>query len=101
MPSRPLPALALACLALSYLPPPGRGEETALTLTTRSRRVLEDGKTTEPLLQAVRWDPKQTAVIICDMWDQHWCEGANRRGAAIAPRINEFVKAVRARGGTA
>jgi hypothetical protein len=31
------------------------------------------------LTQAVRWDPKETAFIICDMWDDHWCKGAAAR----------------------
>jgi nicotinamidase-related amidase len=47
----------------------------------------------------VDWDANQTAVVICDMWDKHWCEGATRRGGEIAPRINELAKAVRSRGG--
>src|SRR5258706_14790423 len=47
----------------------------------------------------IEWDAKETAVIICDMWDKHWCEGATRRGGEIAPRINELAKALRARGG--
>ena len=21
-------------------------------------------------------DPKKTAIIICDLWDKHWCRGA-------------------------
>ena len=47
----------------------------------------------------MEWDAKETAVVICDMWDKHWCEGATRRGGVIAPKINELAKAVRARGG--
>src|SRR5258706_13902589 len=49
--------------------------------------------------RTLEWDAKETAVIICDMWDKHWCEGATRRGGEIAPRINELAKAGRARGG--
>ncbi|MDR1170314.1 MAG: hypothetical protein LBK97_05725, partial [Prevotellaceae bacterium] len=22
------------------------------------------------------WNPAQTAIIICDMWDKHWCNDA-------------------------
>jgi nicotinamidase-related amidase len=47
----------------------------------------------------IEWDAKETAVIICDMWDKHWCEGATRRGGVIAPKINDMIKSVRARGG--
>lgn len=49
--------------------------------------------------RTIDWDAKETAVVICDMWDKHWCEGATRRGGVIAPHINELAKAVRARGG--
>jgi nicotinamidase-related amidase len=49
--------------------------------------------------RTIEWDAKETAVVICDMWDKHWCEGATRRGGVIAPHINELAKAVRARGG--
>ena len=44
------------------------------------------------------WDSKQTAVVICDMWDKHWCPNSTARVAEMAPRMNEVVKAARARG---
>ncbi len=44
------------------------------------------------------WDSKQTAVVICDMWDKHWCPTSTERVAEMAPRMNEVVKAARARG---
>ena len=44
------------------------------------------------------WEPNQTAVVICDMWDQHWCASATRRVAEMAPRMNEVVAALRAQG---
>ena len=44
------------------------------------------------------WDPKKTALVICDMWDQHWCEGSTRRVGEMAPRMNEVVKKARAQG---
>lgn len=46
----------------------------------------------------VEWDPTQTAIIVCDMWNQHWCQGATARVAEMAPRMNEVLKAARARG---
>ena len=27
------------------------------------------------------WDARKTAVVICDMWDRHWCDGAKLAGA--------------------
>jgi nicotinamidase-related amidase len=44
------------------------------------------------------WDPARTAVIICDMWDQHWCPPATARVAELAPAINDFVSVARERG---
>ena len=46
----------------------------------------------------VQWDPAQTAVIICDMWNQHWCQGATRRVGELAPAMNKAVAAARAKG---
>ena len=48
--------------------------------------------------QTARWDPARTAVVICDMWDQHWCRGATERVAEMAPRMNQVVSALRHRG---
>jgi nicotinamidase-related amidase len=44
------------------------------------------------------WHPHETAVIICDMWDDHWCKRAAERCAELAPRVNEFAQVARARG---
>ncbi|MFO0888461.1 MAG: PVC-type heme-binding CxxCH protein [Isosphaeraceae bacterium] len=44
------------------------------------------------------WDPGRSALIICDMWDQHWCKGATRRVVELAPAIDRAVKAARERG---
>ena len=46
----------------------------------------------------VRWDSRRTAIVICDMWNQHWCQGATARVAEMAPRMNEVVKEARRRG---
>src|SRR3989344_143153 len=46
----------------------------------------------------MRWDPKQTAVVVCDMWKKHWCSNATRRAAEMAPRMNEVVSTLRTRG---
>ncbi len=32
------------------------------------------------------------------MWARHWCDGACRRGAEMAPRMNQFVSEARRRG---
>src|SRR5262249_37176398 len=69
-----------------------------LRLTARSRQPFGDGKEYKVVEKALRWDPKQTAIVICDMWDQHWFKGATQRVAEMAPRMNKVVAAARARG---
>ena len=52
----------------------------------------------QPVYQTEGWKPTQTAVIVCDMWDLHHCLNATRRGAEMAPRMNQFLKAARKNG---
>jgi nicotinamidase-related amidase len=37
----------------------------------------------------------ETAILICDMWDKHWCGGATTRVDAMAPIINSVIKEAR------
>ena len=52
----------------------------------------------EVLKTNVTIHPRGTAIIVCDMWDQHWCKGASERVAEIAPQMNEVLTAARAKG---
>ena len=40
----------------------------------------------------------QTAILICDMWDKHWCSGASRRVEALAQRMAPVIDEARAHG---
>lgn len=44
------------------------------------------------------WLAKETAIIVCDMWDLHHCHNAVKREAEMAPRMNEVLEKARARG---
>jgi nicotinamidase-related amidase len=44
------------------------------------------------------WQPAETAIIICDMWDRHWCNDATARVAEIAPAMNEVLAIARDKG---
>jgi len=47
---------------------------------------------------ATTWAPEKTAIIVCDMWDQHWCKSAARRVEEMAGPLNETLKLARSRG---
>jgi len=70
-----------------------------LLLHTRSRveSPRQSGQF-EVVYKPLTWDPKQTAIVICDMWDDHYCRNAARRVAEMAPRMNKLVAAARKRG---
>jgi putative membrane-bound dehydrogenase-like protein len=82
-------------MALPALVCAERGAEIELYMRTRA--ATESGPV-QVIHKQVRWAPERTALIICDMWDDHWCKGAAARVAEIAPKMNEVVDAARTRG---
>jgi nicotinamidase-related amidase len=48
--------------------------------------------------RAVEWDAARTAIIVCDMWDDHYCKSAAQRVKEMAPRMNAVLTAARAHG---
>ena len=71
-------------------------QNQTLELNLRSRTKT---LTTFPVIdRKVHWDPKHTALIICDMWDDHWCKSAATRVGELAGPLNEVVKQARSRG---
>lgn len=75
----------------------GRSEPLVLSARSRVETTKGSGQWQEKT-ENLSWDPTRTAIVVCDMWDQHWCQGATRRVAEMAPRMNEVLKAARARG---
>lgn len=74
-------------------------ESKPLALKMRKRvEVAPETNRYHTLTTPTEWDAKKTAVVICDMWDKHWCSTSTERVAEMAPRMNEVVKAARSRG---
>jgi type 1 glutamine amidotransferase/nicotinamidase-related amidase len=73
--------------------------ESMLTFTARSRSQMPEGSGKFSVVsRQLKWEASETAIIICDMWDQHWCKGATRRVAELAPYMNEVVCKARDKG---
>jgi nicotinamidase-related amidase len=73
---------------------PGR-----LALRMRSREETAPGSGRfEPVMREVEWDVAKTAVIVCDMWDDHYCKMAAQRVDEMAPRMNSVLTAARGHG---
>lgn len=70
-----------------------------LTLPSRSRVEASPGSGDWQVVEKdLHWDAAKTAIVVCDMWDKHWCPSATVRVAEMAPRMNEVLKAARAKG---
>ncbi len=42
--------------------------------------------------------PSRSAIVICDMWDKHWCRGASNRVDALARKAVPLLQVARERG---
>jgi nicotinamidase-related amidase len=73
------------------------GQDT-LTVTLRSRAAKPGDPPVAPSETKATWDPKKTAIIVCDMWDDHWCRSAAARVNELAGPMNDMLKAARAKG---
>ncbi|MFO0805596.1 MAG: family 16 glycoside hydrolase [Gemmataceae bacterium] len=87
-----LVALALAVFA------PAKPPEASFELTLRSRAAAPGLPAAAPVQKKETWPAAKTAIIVCDMWDHHWCKSAEARVGELAGPMNEMLKAARAKG---
>ena len=62
------------------------------------KRVATSGGEFKVVNEKQDWEPEKTAIVICDMWDQHWCKGASARVAELAPHMNRALNIARQKG---
>ena len=89
--------LLLLPVALHVTVSPAQADSLVLHARSRVEGTPGSGRF-QVVEKAQEWDPRKTAVVICDMWDRHWCQGASARVAEMAPRMNEVVSAARRQG---
>ena len=91
----------LITLVLTVLALPIGGATAAepLDLRMRSReQIAPDSDRYRAVTKKVSWNPQETAIVICDMWNDHYCRKAARRVAEMAPRMNDVLTAARKQG---
>lgn len=89
--------IASVCLLLVASSTTATESKVNLKLRTRVESKPNSGRY-NAVLRDETWDAKETAFIVCDMWDLHHCLNAVRRGTEMAPRMNEVLKNARERG---
>src|SRR3954462_7916569 len=67
-------------------------------ITVHKRSRMEAGGAYAVKEATETWQPSQTAIIVCDMWDSHHCLNAVRRCVEIAPRMNDVLRKAREQG---
>src|SRR5438270_11668663 len=70
-------------------------ESFALLSRLRRTRIsirARNAKVAEPLR------PAATALLLCDMWDRHWCASASKQLDLLAERVAGLVELARSRG---
>jgi nicotinamidase-related amidase len=91
-----------ALVLIGSLLPMNLQAQSELSLTLRSRvrskSKAADGPAFQQREKQARWKAKETAIIICDMWDDHWCRSAARRVVELAGPMNDVVKTARSQG---
>lgn len=66
-----------------------------VALKVRTREQKTEGGTWTEKHETRPLSPAKTAIIVCDMWDRHWCQGANVRVGKLVPRMNALLDAAR------
>jgi nicotinamidase-related amidase len=110
-------ALALSALAVALAVPFAPADDPKPIAVPAVKRVLVSAeesvvdpatgvtkKVVRSVSEAVQLtaalDPKKTAIVVCDMWDDHWCKKAAERCGELAKRAEPVLKACRAAGMT-
>jgi nicotinamidase-related amidase len=70
-----------------------------LKVTLRTRvEPFKGTETFEEVSLPAEFDPRTTALILCDIWDDHWCTSAARRCDVLARKTASVVDGLRSRG---
>ncbi|PYV41231.1 MAG: hypothetical protein DMG09_05125 [Acidobacteria bacterium] len=80
-----------------YLATHAAGQVMHLNLRTRVQPFKATGEWQEVNFQE-DIPTNEAAIIICDMWDNHWCTGAAKRTDILAQEMAPVIDVARAHG---
>ena len=87
-----LTILAVAAIAIT-------AASTEITLHLRTRvEPFKGSGDWRPATVDYGLEPAKTAIILCDLWDKHWCRGSSERVNKLAPKVAAVVTKLRAKG---
>lgn len=89
------PSISSLCTTSSFQETESRH---LLRIKLRSRASSPGKDPILPKENEGKWIASNTAIIVCDMWDQHWCRSATDRVNELAGPLNEMLKSARTQG---
>ncbi len=92
--------LMLSGVSLLARPEPDKRPATTewkLPLRTRVETFKGSGEFDEVSVTR-SFNPKESAIILCDVWDKHWCDNASKRCGELAKKMIPVLAAARKRG---
>ena len=69
--------------------------ELGATLRLNARSRVEREGVVESLEKPVLWKASESAIVICDMWDDHYCSSSVSRLEAMIPEMNRVLQGAR------
>src|SRR5262249_34722897 len=109
--SRLLATVTLVLIATALIAPIATGDKEDERIPNRPkvpgklRLKLQERRETAPksgefkvVEKMVDWNVAETAIIVCDMWDDHHCRSAAHRVGIMAPKMNAVLTAARDHG---
>eukprot|EP00913_Durusdinium_trenchii_P035335 g33065.t1 len=66
-------------------------------LRSRVETAKGSGKV-KAVTRVAEWETAKTVIIICDMWNGHYCKSSAQRVDAMAPKMNRVITAARNHG---
>ncbi len=88
---QPLPQVSMEQLR-------GEGISSLLPFKLPLRGRIRKGEDWEEVQKTADLLPSKTALLICDLWDKHWCDNATKRVQGIAEELAPVVKEARKKG---
>lgn len=76
---------------------PAFGQDLRITVRSRVQPFKNSPESVAVDVPAT-FPVKQTAIVICDMWDHHWCKGAESRVVVLARKMTPVLDQARTAG---
>jgi nicotinamidase-related amidase len=98
VPALLIPFSALPSGSQDKAPPAAEPITNRPKVPGKLRLHLRERREIKAVERTADWEVTETAIIICDMWDDHFCKSAAQRVGVMVPKMNQVITAARNHG---